>query len=266
MLRAGSPSAAANAEGANRMLDPRREYGSGWAQWNPQALFDWLVCAFVMGRLEDVIPKTYVPILRLASGDAVAVDAAYAAVRSQREPVLRFDSPRERWRKRYGAFVRELEWVYGALRLHFPPREYEELVADLMYRALRDHVWSFFPRHAVADAEPTAAAEISPARVAKLRRVVEGRLMQWWMRHLNPMGFMVGPVELSVAANGAISMFVPRCWWHTAVGNDRTQDQSCLLACKRGSERLFASAFGVRADFDPHLPDYSCTIRIETGS
>jgi hypothetical protein len=246
------------------MLDPRREYGTGWAQWNPQAVLDWLVCSFVMGRLEDVIPKTYVPILRLASGGAAGVDAAYAAVRSQREPVRRFDSPRERWRKRYGAFVRELEWVYGALRLHFPPREYEALAVDLMHRALRDHVWSFFPSYTPADDEPAVAA-ISPTRVAKLRSVVEGRVMQWWLRHLNPMSFMVGPVELSVADEGAIVMFVPRCWWHTAVGDDRTQDQSCLLACKGGSERLFASAFGIRSDFDPHLPEYSCTIRIETG-
>lgn len=89
--------------------------------------------------------------------------------------------------------------------------------------------------------------------------------MRWWLRHLNPMGFMVGPVELSVADDGALVMFVPRCWWHTAVGDGRTQEQSCLLACKGGSERLFASAFGIRSDFDPHLPDYACTIRIETG-
>jgi hypothetical protein len=246
------------------MLDPRREYGRGWAQWNPQALLDWLICSFVMGRLEDVIPKTYLPILRLASGGAAGVDEAYAAVLAQREAVRPFDSPRERWRKRYGAFVRELEWVYGALRLHFPPREYEALAADAMHRALRDQVWTFFPNYVAADDEP-ATAEISPTRVAKLRRVVEGRVMQWCMRHFNPMSFMVGPVELSVADDGAIVMFVPRCWWHTAVGDDRTQDQSCLLACKGGSERLFASAFGIRSDFDPHLPEYSCTIRIETG-
>lgn len=127
------------------MLDPREEYGSGWVQWNPQAWLDWATCAFVMGRLEDVIPKTYVPILQLTSGDVAATEADYAAVVSRRETARWSDSPRERWRKRYGAFVRELEWVYGALRAHFPPREYEELMADLMHRALRDQVWTFFP-------------------------------------------------------------------------------------------------------------------------
>jgi hypothetical protein len=246
------------------MLDPRREYGTGWRQWNPQAWLDWAICSFVMGRLEDVIPKTYVPILQLASGDPDAVEADYAAVVARRDPVARWDSPRERWRKRYGAFVRELEWVYGALRRHFPPREYEELAVDLMHRALRDQVWTFFPSRARGDDEGDAPSS-SPQRVEKLRRVVEGRAMRWWLRHLNPMSFMVGPVELSVADGGALLMFVPRCWWHTAVGDGRTQDQSCLLACKGGSERLFESAFGIRSDFEPHLPDYSCTIRIETG-
>ena len=52
------------------MLDPQREYGTGWAQWNPQAVLDWLVAGFVLGRLEDVVPKTYVPILRLVSRTA----------------------------------------------------------------------------------------------------------------------------------------------------------------------------------------------------
>ncbi len=87
------------------------EYGTGWKQWNPQAFLDWLLASIVMSRVEDVIPKTYLPILRLVAEDAAKVDDDYRRVVSLREPLRLLDSPRERWRKRYGRFVRELEWV-----------------------------------------------------------------------------------------------------------------------------------------------------------
>jgi hypothetical protein len=128
-----------------RVTDPHAEFGAGWQQWNHQAFLDWLIITFVMSRLEDVIPKTYVPILRLVSEDAAQVDEAYRAVLALREPVRPLDSPRERWRKRYGRFVRETEWIYRELGRHFPEREYQELVVDIMARALREQVWTFLP-------------------------------------------------------------------------------------------------------------------------
>ena len=245
-----------------RVTEPRDEFGAGWQQWNHQAFLDWLIITFVMSRLEDVIPKTYVPILRLVSEDAAAVDEAYGAVLTLREPVRPLDSPRERWRKRYGRFVREIEWVYGELGRHFPEREYQELVVDIMARALREHVWTFLPERPAAGEEARPPTPPPGPALERTRAAVNGRLFQWIMKHFNPMSFMVGPVDLSMGPDGAIEMFIPRCWWHTCVGDGRTQDESCVYGCKGGSERLFARSLGVKMLFEPHLPEPSCTVRI----
>jgi len=245
-----------------RVTDPRAEFGAGWQQWNPQAFLDWLIVTLVMSRLEDVIPKTYIPILRLVSEDPARVDEAYHAVLALREPVRPLDSPRERWRKRYGRFVRELEWVYGELGRHFPEREYQELAVDIMARTLREQVWTFLPDRPAADQEAIDATPPSGPPLERARTVVNGRLFQWIMKHFSPMSFMVGPMDLSMGPDGAIEMFIPRCWWHTSVGDGRTQDESCVYGCKGGTERLFARNLGVKMLFEPHLPEHSCTVRV----
>ncbi len=121
------------------------EFGTGWQKWNPQAWVDFVAIKLMMANVADVIPKTYVPILRLLSEDAGKVDDGYHQVVSLREPVRFFDSPRDKWRKMYGSYVRELEWVYGELRQHFSHEEYQELAVDIMARAMRGGMSSLLP-------------------------------------------------------------------------------------------------------------------------
>jgi len=263
------------------------EFGTGWKQWNPQAFLDWLLVSIVMSRIEDVIPKTYVPILRLVAEDAAAVDDDYRSLVAVHQPVRLLDSPRERWRKRYGNFVRELEWVYGELQNHFPKREYEELVVDILARVLKERLWFFLPEpkqappetdasqalprteEPSAQEEPSAPGEhLSPrARrfAAGARRAINGRAGRWIFRHFNPAGFMVGPMEMELTPEGELQMHVPRCWWHTSVGDGRTQDEACVYGCKGASERVFNNTgLGIQMMFEPHLPEFSCTLHITT--
>jgi len=74
-----------------------------------------------------VISHTFVPILRL-SGDREQVDRDYAEIKSRREVIRWHDSPREKWRKRYGNFVREIEWALLELRQYYSQAQYEEIV------------------------------------------------------------------------------------------------------------------------------------------
>jgi hypothetical protein len=55
------------------------------------------------------------------TADPEQIDRNYAEIRSRREKVRLFDSPRERWRKYYDNFVREVEWALHRVRA--PPAQ-----------------------------------------------------------------------------------------------------------------------------------------------
>jgi hypothetical protein len=252
------------------------EFGTGFERWNLQAWLDYVMVKILMSRVSDVVPKTYVPILRLVADDVGKVDEAYRQVVSMREPIRLFDSPRERWRKMYGSYVRELEWVYGELRQCFPKREYEELVVDIMARTIRDWLGAFLPslekstRTANTASQEAHAPGQEPGPLARwaarmLDKAVNGWLGSWLMKNLNPASFMVGPVEMKTFEGGELEMYIERCWMHTAPGSGRTQDEACVYGCKGACEKIFGPGTPAAMTFEPHLPEYSCTLRVKMG-
>ena len=92
-------------QGTGRMA-PARQTGF-YYNWGPQAWIDmWMSNSMLVKKAMPIVSHTFVPILRL-SGDKEQVDRDYADVKSRREILKWSDSPREKWRKRYGNFVRE---------------------------------------------------------------------------------------------------------------------------------------------------------------
>jgi len=258
-----------NRDLANPMpVNPDQEFGSGWSQWNLQAWMDFLVVKTMMRRVGDVIPKTYVPILRLVSQDADEVDRAYAEILARREPIRLFDSPRDRWRKRYGAYIRELEWVYGELRQHLPKHQYQDLVVDIMARNIKDAMGPMMAslERSSRDARDVGAAPRNAGRrssaIARPFRKLLATIGGWVVNHLNPAHAIVGPVEMEFLPDGKLKMYIPRCYMHTAVGDGQTQDQSCLWGCKAACEKVFDSGTVAPMYFEPHLPDFSCTLTV----
>jgi len=252
------------------MAERTDEFGTGWQLWNFQAWLDFVMIKLMMSKVGDVIPKTYVPILRLVSEDAGKVDDAYRQVLALREPIRWLDSPRDKWRKMYGSYIRELEWVYGELRQHFPTKEYQELVIDIMARTMRDAMSAFLPSiEKMTRTEATAnTAPREPGRRSSAGQLVEkmfnGPIGKWMFNHMNPMSAIVGPVEMNFSGR-QIEMYIPRCWMHTAPGDGRTQDQACVQGCKGACERVFNGNTPVAMLFEPHLPDYSCTLTVQLG-
>lgn len=251
------------------------EFGTGWAKWNLQSWMDFIMVKILMGRVGDVIPKTYMPILRLVSEDAGKVDEEYRQVVALREPIGLFDSPRDRWRKLYGSYVRELDWVYGQLQKHFPREEYEELVIDIMARTIKDWLGAFLPsleKSTRSEADTSHAPHApgqEPSAIARLaahalERVMTGPIGRWVMAHMNPVNAIVGPVEMKTLPGGGLEMTIPECWMHTAPGDGRTQDQACLLGCKGACERVSKGSVAPMT-FDPHLPEFSCTLTVQLG-
>jgi hypothetical protein len=255
------------------------EFGTGWQRWNLQAWLDFVMVKILTGRVCDVIPKTYMPILRLVCDDPAKADADYARVVALRERVRLLDSPREKWRKMYGSYIRELEWVYGELHRHLPTREYEDLVIDIMARTIRDWLGAFLPsmeagtRVAPADGSPTAGPHApgqEPSWIARkaanlMERAINGPIGRWVLGNLNPASFMVGPVEMTMMPHGELEMYIPRCWMHTAPCDGRTQDRACMQGCKGACERIFGPQTMAHMVFEPHLPEYSCTLRAKLG-
>ena len=96
--------------------------------WGPQAWIDmWMSNSMLVKKAMPIISHTFVPILRL-SGDKTQIDRDYQEIKSRRESIRLLDSPREKWRKRYGNFVREAEWALLELRKYYSQKQYEEIV------------------------------------------------------------------------------------------------------------------------------------------
>ncbi len=235
--------------------------------WGLQAIIDMLMARRMMAERGDLTVKmTLLPILRVTAEDPEEIENGYLDVRARRERVRPWDSPRERWRKWYGNFVREIEWALLELRKNITPAQYEELVVGTL---------------------ATLARIDSGREIAWLNRQVRrsrskrgqgppeepgaiGRLALGVLDPSRFTGFLVGESEITEIdpAAGTATMEVPNCAWHTCPDPDSLPipgalpEQGCLLVCKGLFERVFDGSEGVQMLFDPHLPETSCTIRV----
>jgi hypothetical protein len=244
---------------------PRKQRGFLY-QFGPQAWVDMVMSRrMIVGRAWPLVSYTLLPILRMTS-DAEKIDREYAEIRSRREEVRFFDSPRERWRKYYGNFVREIEWALLELRKHFTQAEYEEIVVGTCVALSKENSAGFIEMmKSMADREPpkkTSASDApkEPSRVQKLM-----------FKMFNPAGFLTGPAEITQfdPEGGLTVMEVPDCAWFTCAAAESLPnpevlpEEGCLLICKGSFERLFnGEDGGLRMEFDPHLPETSCTVRM----
>ncbi len=233
-----------------------------WYHWGPQAWIDmWMSKAILLNKSMPLVTHTLLPILRL-SGDAAEVDAGYRDIKTRRELTKWSDSPREKWRKRYGNFVREAEWALLELRKHYGQAQYEEIVIGTC----------------VATAEETTADFIAMMntmseknRHKRGQRKAPGRLQKFIFDTFNPAGFLTGPAEMRDMDMdaGTMTMYVPDCAWHRCAASDslpipgELPAEGCQMICKGPFEALFSSPEnGLRMEFEPHLPDTDCTVRL----
>jgi hypothetical protein len=235
-------------------------------EWGPQAWIDmWMSKTMLVKNGLPLVSHSFLPILRL-SGDKEQIDRGYKEIRSRREVVGWRDSPREKWRKRYGNLVREMEWALLELRKLFSQKQYEEIVIGTCVAVSEETSANFIAmmnkmgeKNRVKDAEaPTG--DVPPTRWEKL-----------WFDMLNPAGFLTGPAVVRSMDKGAgtMTMYVPDCAWHTCAKAeslprpDQLPAEGCQMICKGAFEALFNGAGnGLGMDFEPHLPETSCTIRM----
>jgi hypothetical protein len=234
--------------------------------YGPQAWIDMVMShVMIVRRAWPLVSYTFLPILRMAS-DPEKIDRDYAEIRSRREKVRIFDSPRERWRKQYGNFVRECEWALLELRTHFNPAQYEDIVIGTSVALAKENSPGFLDMmNRMSDSKAPKNSRTSDAPAEPTRR----QKMMFDM--FNPAGFLTGPAEITDfnLAGGSMVMEVPDCAWHICAAAeslpnpDALPEQGCLLICKGAFERLFnGKDGGLSMEFDPHLPETSCTVRM----
>jgi hypothetical protein len=233
--------------------------------WGPQAWIDMVMSKrMIVDRAWPLVHYTFLPILRMTT-DPHRIDAEFAQIRARREKIRHLDSPRERWRKRYGNFVREAEWALLELRKHFSRAQYEDIVVGTSVALAHENSADFLKMmNRMSDRRATE----KPGGEGPRKPKGFEKLM---FDMFNPGGFLTGPAEVTEldAAAGAVTMFVPDCAWHICAeadslpNPDALPEQGCLLICKAAFERLFAGENGGLAmEFEPHLPDTSCTVRM----
>jgi len=240
---------------------------SVYANWGPQAWIDmWMSNSMLVKKGMTVISHTFLPILRL-SGDKEQIDRDYQQIRARREIVKLFDSPHEKWRKRYGNFVRECEWCLLELRKHYSQKQYEEIVIGTNVEIAKETSADFLNMmNSMSDKNKNKKAKTSKDGSKK-----PGRWSTFLFETFNPAHWLTGPATITEfdPANGITVMEIPDCGWHTCAkaeslpNPNALPEEGCLLICKGPFEALFNGAGGgLKMEFDPHLPETSCTVRM----
>jgi hypothetical protein len=238
--------------------------------WGPQAFIDmWMSRSMIVKKAWPLVWFTFMPILRMTT-DAERIDREFGEIRGRREPIRFFDSPRERWRKNYGNFVREVEWALLELRKHFTPAQYEEIVVGTSVALAHENSASFLEMmQSMADQEAPKQASEGASDDDAVQKPT--RMQKLMFDMFNPAGFLTGPAEVTEldATKGRATMYVPDCAWHVCAKQESLPnpnalpEQGCLLICKAPFEELFKGEDGgLKMEFEPHLPDTSCTVRM----
>jgi hypothetical protein len=253
-------------QGTGRVAAPKKT--SFYYNWGPQAWIDmWMSNSMLVKKAMPIISHTFVPILRL-SGDKEQVDHDYAEIKTRREVIKWTNSPREKWRKRYGNFVREVEWALLELRKYYSQKQYEEIVigtsVSLSYETSAD-----FLNMMNSMSEKNKNKKAKPAKDGGPSK--PGRWSTFLFETFNPAHWLTGPATITEydPANGLTVMEIPDCAWHNCAAQDTLPnpnalpEEGCLNICKGPFEALFkGEGGGLKMEFDPHLPETSCTVRM----
>lgn len=249
-------------QGTGRVQSEKR---SGFFyHWGPQAWIDmWMSNTMLVKKAHPIVSHTFVPILRLSCNDREKLELDYQEIRSRREAIRFFESPREKWRKRYGNFVREVEWALLELRQYYSQEQYEDIVIGTSVALSRETSADFLEMM-------NSMSDKNKKKKAKPRKSTKPSWFTSLMFEVfNPAGWLTGPAKITEfdPANGRTVMEIPECGWHICAKQnslpnpEALPEEGCLNICKRPFEALFkGEGGGLKMQFEPHLPETSCTV------
>ena len=253
--------------GSGRVVPNKR---SGFMyNWGPQAWIDmWMSNSMLVKKSMPIINHTFVPILRLSCNDRDQLEADYSEIKSRREKIKLFEAPREKWRKRYGNFVREMEWALLELRKYYNQSQFEDIVVGTSVALSHDNTPEFL-------AMMNSMSDKKKPKKTNNKKKRTSTEPSWFTRLMfemfNPAGWLTGPAKITTfdPDNGLTVMEIPECGWHVCASQDSLPNpnalpqEGCLYICKGPFEALFKGENGgLKMEFEPHLPETSCTVRM----
>lgn len=210
---------------------------------------DDLILRSMLAKVGDVPEAVLVPVLRVVADDRDAVDAGWAAVTATRTGGRLLEPRRWSYKRRYGQFVRELEWATTELTKVLPTAEVTDLVADAVSMRLRKWLRYLLPAF------------------ESVRFVPKGMYPTVMDTGVSVATFLVGPIHRTgIEPDGTLVYEIPECAMHTSVSSPLPQENSCLMGCKAACERVFDADSPMPLEFDPHLPGLSCTLRVRPAA
>ena len=219
--------------------------------WGLQAFLNWIILRFMFAEMERMVDETFIPLLRLLVEDKAKMLSDYKALQDSRTKLPFYASPYQRWWANYGNFIRENEFALKLLQKHLSEEDFKELVVT--YTAER------------------IAKRFEFMKEAMRKRNASGKTlhdeMQTPFGHrmlpvINVMSqFLVGPMEAYIDDDGTMIMEIPDCAMHRSVSDTEAQELSCLNSCKAACEAVFSVNDPMCFEFEPHLPDFGCTLR-----
>ncbi|MCG8671504.1 MAG: hypothetical protein MI867_19015 [Pseudomonadales bacterium] len=236
--------------------DFNQDYGA-------HAWWDWWVLSSMLKSVGDVPRHTYYPVLRMMVDDPEALEKEYQQVLQSLADVHWYDSPRVKWRKSYGNFVRELEFVLTGLKPKLSEEDFQTLVVKTVSERLNN--WIGFIKPAMAKAGgiiPRFMLAGADADSSGLKALYEGNYGEQFTWVVQLATFLVGPMETSLESEGVLKVHIPECAMHTTVSPDQAQVFSCLYACKAACEAFLDEDSPMQLTFEPNIPELNCTMRV----
>ena len=229
-----------------------------------QAIVDLILGGLALKRLYPLVPLTLVPIIKLCSDNREEVETAYNIIRKQNEVIRFFDSPRERYRKTYGNFVREMEWACSELRRYFNKAAYEDLVINATADYLNSVLGSVISLMIKSMLFGKELFEGKQSRLADLINKLMSKMTCISFEHvINITGWLAGDVEIKEYDFRECSMVMEfkDCLMLRAPRLKNLPEECCLLGCKGGCEKVFEN-LPLKMTLEPRLPETSCEIRM----
>ncbi len=237
---------------------PPLEAGS-FHNWGLQAVADYFIGMHYLKIMTSVVAHTFIPIIKLSAETREEVDIAYSKILSLNETIRFYDSPRKKWRKFYGNIVREIEWACFELRKYFTKRAYEEMVINIMADYIEESMGSTVAFLSKMVCLGKDNGDKIPNLVSK---ILSKMICVFFEDIVNVSGFLAGDVEVTEfdLKEGVMVLEVIDCLMLHAPGMKELPEESCLLVCKGGCEKVFEK-HRARMLFDPRLPETTCEIR-----
>ena len=163
--------------------------------------------------------------------------------------------------------MREVEWALLELRKYYSPKQFDEIVIGSAVATGQETTGDFL---AMMNTMP------EKNKNKKTKKKANGSTEPGWFstfmfETFNPAHWLTGRATITEfdPSNGATVMHIPDCAWHTCgrqadlPNPNALPEEGCLAICKGPFEAIFKGENGgLKMEFDPHLPETSCTVRM----